>query len=56
VRARNSTIHEWCVAEPTKQREMLATTLTAIRTGNDVSSSMADPGDHSTINRPFVDG
>ena len=56
LRAKDSSFHEWFVAEPTMEREMLATALTAISSGHDVTSSLSATTAYSTINRLYVHG
>ena len=56
LRATNNSFHEWFEAVPAMQREMLATALTAISTGNQVSASLSATTAYSTINRLYVHG
>jgi hypothetical protein len=54
LRAKNNSFHNWFVAVPAMEREMLATALTAISTGNDVTTSLSATAPYSTINRLYV--
>lgn len=56
LRAKDNSFHQWFVAEPTMEREMLATALTAISSGHDVSSLLSATTAYSTINRLYVHG
>jgi hypothetical protein len=56
LRAEDNSFHEWFVAVPAMEREMLATALTAISTGKLVSSSLSATTAYSTINRLYVHG
>ena len=56
LRAKDNSFHNWFKAVPAMEREMLATALTAISTGNDVTTSLSATGPYSTINRLYVRG
>ena len=54
LRAKDNSFHNWFVAEPSMEREMLATALTAISAGKDVTSNVSATSPYSTVNRLYV--
>ncbi len=56
LRAKDNSFHNWFVAVPAMEREMLATALTAISTGRDVTASVSATAAYSTLNRLYVRG
>lgn len=56
LRAKDNSFHNWFVAVPAVEREMLATALTAISTGRDVTTSLTATSAYSTVNRLYVRG
>lgn len=54
LRAKDNSFHNWFVAVPAMQREMLATALTAISGNRDVSTHLGATSPYSTINRLYV--
>ena len=50
----NPPFSAWFVAVESQKKEMLATALTAISTGNTVSTLLTDSKQYSTINRLYV--
>lgn len=54
LKAKDNSFHNWFVAVPAMEREMLATALTAISTGNGVTASLSATTAYSTVNRLYV--
>ena len=54
LRASDNSFHNWFVAVPQMEREMLATALTAISTSKRVNTYLTDTAAYSTINRLYV--
>lgn len=54
LKAKDNSFHRWFKAVPAMEREMLATALTAISTGNDVTTNLSSTQAYSTINRLYV--
>jgi len=50
----NPPFNAWFVAVESQRKEMLATALTAISTGNTVSTLLTNSKQYSTINRLYV--
>ena len=54
LRAKDNSFHDWFVAVPAMEREMLATALTAISGNRDVTTHLSATTGYSTINRLYV--
>jgi hypothetical protein len=54
LHATDNSFHNWFVAVPQMEREMLATALTAVSTGKRVTTFVTDTAAYSTINRLYV--
>lgn len=54
LKASDNSFHRWFVAEPSMEREMLATALSAISGGRSVTTHLESTTGFSTINRLYV--
>ena len=54
LRALDNSFHNWFVAVPAMEREMLATALSAISGAKSVQTWLTDTAPYSTINRLYI--
>ena len=52
----DNSFHRWFILEPTMEKEMLATALTAVSTGKKVLTNLSSTDAYSTVNRLYVKG
>lgn len=54
LRAVDNSFHNWYVAVPQMEREILATALTAVNSGKLVNAHLTGEAELSTINRLYI--
>ena len=54
LRATDNSFHNWFIAVPAMEREMLATALTAVSLSKRVNTYLTGTSGYSTINRLYI--